>query len=205
MSRKSRLEYFELLKNYPNKNFPIIVSHGCVTGLSQPGGIHTTRISQENIFNTDDINFFDDEIIKVGRSNGLFGIQLDERRIGSKSVLRETKAIMSKRNTLYSWSKLVWNQISHIAEVLDADGQFAWGIQSLGTDFDGIIDPIDGYWTAEQIDYLDDYLLMHAYNYVKEIKLPCPLTQERNRKIDPEKIVERIMTSNALAVLARIM
>ena len=49
-------------------------------------------------------------------------------------------------------------------------GSLPWGIQSLGTDFDGIIDPIDGYWTAEQIDYLDDYLLMHAYNYVKEIK-----------------------------------
>ena len=82
---------------------------------------------EENIFNTDDINFFDDEIIKIGNSNGLFGIQLDERRIGSKSILRETKAIMSKRNTLYSWSKLVWNQISHMAEVLDADGQFAMG------------------------------------------------------------------------------
>ena len=112
---------------------------------------------------------------------------------------------MSKRNTLYAWSRLVWNQVSHIAEVLDANEQFAWGIQSLGTDFDGIIDPIDGYWTAEQIDYLDDYLLMHAYNYIKEVKLSCPLKQERNRKIEPEKIVERIMTSNALEVLSRIM
>ncbi len=205
MSRKSRLDYFKLLDNYPDKNIPIIASHGCVSGLSKPGGTHETKISQENIFNTEDINFFDDEIIRIGNSNGLFGIQLDERRIGSKSILRDTKAIMSKRNTLYSWSKLVWNQISHIAEVLDSDGQFAWGIQSLGTDFDGIIDPIDGYWTAEQIDYLDDYLLMHAYNYVKEIKLPCPLKQERNRKIEPEKIVERIMTGNALEVLSRIM
>ncbi|MGA8854619.1 MAG: peptidase M19 [Christiangramia sp.] len=205
MSRTSRLDYFKLLKNYPEKNIPIIASHACVTGLSQPGGEHKTRISQENIFNTDDINFFDDEIIRIAKSNGLFGIQLDERRIGSKSVLRDTKAIMSKRNTLYSWSKLVWNQVSHIAEVLDAHDQFAWGIQSLGTDFDGIIDPIDGYWTAEQIDYLDDYLLMHAYNYIKEIKIPCPLQQERNKKIEPEKIVERIMTSNALEVLSRMM
>jgi microsomal dipeptidase-like Zn-dependent dipeptidase len=100
---------------------------------------------------------------------------------------------------------LVWNQIRHIAEVLDANGQYAWGIQCLGTDFDGIIDPIDGYWTATQIDDLDDYLLMHVYNYVKEVKIPCPLQQERNKKIAPEKIVDRFMTGNALDVLARMM
>ncbi|MGA9588688.1 MAG: hypothetical protein WBV11_02545, partial [Salegentibacter sp.] len=176
-----------------------------VTGLSHPGGSHITSISQENVFNTADINFFDDEILRIGRSNGLFGIQLDERRIGSKSALREAKGIMGKRATLYSWSKLVWYQMRHIAEVLDADGQYAWGIQCLGTDFDGIIDPIDGYWTSEQIDYLDDYLLMHVYNYVKEVKFPCPLLQERNKNVDPEKIVERFMTGNALEVLSRMM
>ena len=33
----------------------------------------------------------DDEIVKIGLSNGLFGIQLDERRIASKLVLREAR------------------------------------------------------------------------------------------------------------------
>lgn len=205
MSRRSRLDYFKLLEKYPERNIPIIASHAGVTGLSKPGGSHNTGIAQENVFNTSDINLFDDEIIRIGHSNGLFGIQLDERRIGSKSALREAKGIMGKRDTLYSWSKLVWYQMRHIAEVLDADGQYAWGIQCLGTDFDGIIDPIDGYWTAEQIDYLDDYLLMHVYNYVKEVKFPCPLLQERNKNVDPEKIVERFMTGNALEVLSRMM
>lgn len=205
MSRKSRLDYFELLKKYPERNIPVLVSHGCVTGLFSPGGAQKTCISQENVFNTDDINFFDDEIIKIGLSNGLFGIQLDERRIGSKMVLRSTKGIKSKRDLLYSWSKLVWNQIRHIAEVLDANGQYAWGIQCLGSDFDGIIDPIDGYWTAVQIDKLDDYLLMHAYNYVKEIKTPCSLQQARNKQVTAEEIVDRFMTGNALNVLSRMM
>lgn len=205
MSRKSRLDYFELLKQYPERNIPVLVSHGCVTGLSTPGGSQNTSIAQENIFNTDDINFFDDEIIKIGKSNGLFGIQLDERRIGSRSAIRKAKGIKSKRDSLYSWSQLVWNQIRHIAEVLDANGQFAWGIQCLGTDFDGIIDPIDGYWTATQIDDLDDYLLMHAYNYIKEIKVPNTLLQERNKSIKPEVIIDRFMTGNAMDVLSRMM
>ena len=71
-------------------------------------------------------------------------------------------------------------------------------------DFDGIIDPINGYWTSKEIDNLDDYLLKHAYNYLKEIKEPCPLVNDMNKSISPEEIVERVMTSNALNVLSRI-
>lgn len=82
-------------------------------------------------------------------------------------------------------------------------GRYAWGIQAMGTDFDGIIDPINGYWTAESMDDLDDYLLKHAYNYLKETKYSCPLTMEQNRLISPEEVVERVMTSNALNFLAK--
>ncbi|SKB77390.1 hypothetical protein SAMN05660776_2929 [Salegentibacter holothuriorum] len=205
MSRKSRLDFFDFLKEFDDQNIPIIVSHGGVTGLSEPGGTNQTPAAQQGLFMTDDINFYDDELIKIGNSNGLFGIQLDERRIGSKVVLREARGNIKRRDILYSWSKLVWNQIRHIAETLDLNNQFAWGIQALGTDFDGIIDPINGYWTSQELNKLDDYLLMHTYNYLKEVKEPCPLKQPRNKAISAEQIVERVTTSNALNVLSRIM
>lgn len=205
MSRASRLAFFELLKDFEGQNIPIIASHGGVTGLTKPGGINQTSAAQQGLFMSDDINFYDDEIVEIGLSNGLFGIQLDERRIASKSVLREARGNIKRRDILYSWSQLVWNQIRHIAEVLDAHGQFAWGIQALGTDFDGIIDPINGYWTSQELNKLDDYLLMHIYNYIKEIKEPCPLTQQRNKNVSPENIVDRVMTSNALNVLSTMM
>ena len=205
MSRKSRLQYFQLLEDFEGQNIPILVSHGGVTGLSEPGGINQTPAAQQGLFMTDDINFYDDEIVKIGLSNGLFGIQLDERRIASKLVLREARGNIKRRDILYAWSKLVWYQIRHIAEVLDLNGQYAWGIQALGTDFDGIIDPINGYWTSQELNKLDDYLLMHVYNYIKEVKEPCPLIQARNKSISPEHIVERVMTSNALNVLSKMM
>jgi hypothetical protein len=97
----------------------------------------------------------------------------------------------------------VWNQVRQIAEVLDMKDRFAWGIQSLGTDFDGIIDPINGYWTAKELDDLDDYLLKHAFNYLKGEKVPCPLLQQRNKSISPEEVIDRVMTSNALNFLSR--
>ena len=75
---------------------------------------------------------------------------------GSKQALRHARGHIKRRDILFSWAKLVWNQVRHIAEVLNMKGKYAWGIQALGTDFDGLIDPINGYWTAKEIDDLDD-------------------------------------------------
>jgi len=205
MSRRSREEYFVFLdNNFPTAQIPVLVSHGGVTGLSKPGGIQQTPAATEGLYMEDDINFFDDEILRVEQSKGIFGIQLDERRIGSKQALRSARGNIARRDILYAWSKLVWNQVRHIAEVLDMNGKYAWGIQSMGTDYDGIIDPINGYWTSKDMDDLDDYLLKHVFDYLKEIKQPCPLTQAMNRNISAEEVVDRVMTGNATSFLSRI-
>jgi hypothetical protein len=206
MSRKARLEYFEFLETYyPNEQIPVIVSHGGVTGLSGPGGIAQTTLAKQGLFMSEAINLFDDEILKVAKTGGIFGIQLDERRIGSKITLRKAKGNLSRRDLLYSWARTVWQQIAHIAELLDLHGEFAWGIQCLGTDFDGIIDPINGYWSAAELDHLDDFLLMHAYNYLKDKKTTCPLKLSENKNISPEDVVDRFMTANALRFLGTVM
>lgn len=202
MSRQSRLDYFRLLQE-SSYNVPLIVSHGGVTGLSIPTGEQVTPAAKEGLFMTDDINFFDDELLLIEQSGGVFGIQLDERRIGSTQALRNARGHLARRDILYAWAKLVWNQVRHIAELMDMNGRYAWGIQTLGTDYDGIIDPINGYWTAKDIDNLDDYLLKHAYNYLKEIQGPCPLTQLHNKTISPEEVVDRVMTGNGLNFLSR--
>lgn len=202
MNRPSRLTYFEILRSLPVSH-PVIVSHGGVTGLSGPGGTTLTPAAQEGLFMTDDINFFDDELLEIDRTGGVFGIQLDERRIGSQQALRNARGHLARRDILYAWSGLVWNQIRHIAEVLDLADRFAWNVQTMGTDFDGIIDPINGYWTAKEMDDLDDYLLKHAYNYLKSVKTPCPLRHDRNKKISPEEVVDRVMTGNALNFFSR--
>lgn len=186
MSRKSRLEYFHLLDTkYKNEDIPVIISHGAVTGNE----------IDKHLFLQEDINFFDDEIIRVAETNGLFGLQLDERRIVASGdyVLRKSHGI-DRRKVLFYSSVLAWRHIQHIAELLDAKGLFAWGIQSLGSDYDGMINPINGYWTAENYPTLADYLLKQAYNY--KVQFPGNLTQARNR-LDPEEIVDRVMGNNA--------
>jgi hypothetical protein len=43
---------------------------------------------------------------------------------------------------LYEKSRLVWNQVRHIAEVLDKNGRKARNTAAIGSDFDGIVDPL---------------------------------------------------------------
>ena len=186
MSRASRLEYFNLLDTkYAGMDIPVIVSHGAVIGDEH----------DKHLFMNADINLYDDEITRVAKTNGLFGLQLDERRIAAHGDFELKKSHgLERRKVLFHSSYLVWRQIQHIAELLDAQGLFAWGIQSIGSDYDGMIDTINGFWTAENMPTLEDYLLMHAHTYKQNNY--GNLTHAFNL-IDPEEIVNRVMGDNA--------
>jgi microsomal dipeptidase-like Zn-dependent dipeptidase len=201
MSVKARDEYYQfLLEEYPDEVIPLLVSHGAVNGLRS----HREKV-EDDLFNfgkfqSNDINFYDDEIIRVGRSNGLFGIQFDERRLGSKLELKKTGPNLERRKMLFHKSKLVWNQIQHIAFVLDQIGLFAWGIQCLGTDNDGMINPLNGFWTAEDMPLFDSYLEKHAFNFITSTQAEA--LNDYN-KIQASEIVERFMKGNAYEFLKR--
>ena len=195
MSTKSRESYYKILdEEYAGENIPIIVSHGAVNGYKSNNDKRIINTNTSGLFKDVDINFFDDELIRIATSGGIFGIQLDERRVASKSALRWARFRLRRREMLSRRSRLVWNQIQHIAETLDREGKFAWGIQCLGSDFDGLIDPINGFWGAEEMGLLDSYLEKHANNYLDT-------TRSRHLKpinrIDPDEIVERFMHINA--------
>lgn len=192
MSRTSRLEYFKMLETkYKDQDIPVVASHAAAMGGPK----------DQNLFLGQDINFYDDEILKIGETNGMFGIQLDERRITAPHN-RELKKShgLERRKVLFHSATLVWRQIQHVAELLDSKGLFAWGIQTMGSDYDGIINPINGYWTAENYPTLADYLLMQAHTYMKENS--GNLAQKFNR-IDPEEIVDRVMGDNAYNFLQK--
>lgn len=186
MSRQSRLEYFQMLDDeFIAEDIPVIISHGAVVGND----------SDRHLFLNDDINFFDDEILRVAKTGGVFGLQLDERRIVAPNNFNLRKSHgLERRKVLFHSSLLLWRQIQHITELLDASGLYAWGTQSIGSDYDGVVNPINGYWTAENLPTLSDYLLKHAYTYMgadgKNLK-------QAFNKIDPEEIVSNMMGDNA--------
>lgn len=201
MSVKAREEYYRFLaEEYPDETIPLLVSHGAVTGLKSHDDLVSGGSLNSEKFQTKDINFYDDEIIRIARSGGLFGVQFDERRLGNKQEVKESGNNLSRRKMLFQKAKLVWNQIQHIAEVLDRNNQFAWEIQCIGSDNDGMVNPLNGYWTAEEMPMLDSYLEKHAYNFINSV-------EARNFKsfnqLTADEIVERFMRGNAWEFLKR--
>jgi microsomal dipeptidase-like Zn-dependent dipeptidase len=196
LSPVARQEYFAMLDSrYAGEQIPIIMSHGAVNGYHSSDDKTVKIPSSLGMFNDSEINFYDVEILELGKRGGLLGIQMDERRLADPALLKQIDGKVARKKILYYRSKLFWNQVRHMAEVLDNAGYFAWGVQSVGTDFDGIVDPLNGFWTAEELPFLDDYLLKHAYNYMQQDGKKLKLAG--NRGIDPEEIVSRVMTDNA--------
>lgn len=202
MSTAARKAYYQLLDTqYHNQPIPVIASHGAVNGYRSILQWHTTDYPERaRYFNPIDINFYDDELIRMAKSNGIFGIQLDERRIGSKKAIKASKIYFpNKRKQLRKKSLLVWRQVVHIAEVLNKEGLFCWGVQTIGSDFDGIVNPIKGLWTAENIKDLGEEMLHHARHYLAENRSSLA----NFNKISAESIVTRVLHENAMEFLKR--
>jgi hypothetical protein len=66
----------------------------------------------------------------------------------------------------------------------------------LGTDFDGIVDALNGFWTAEELPFLADFLERHAYNYMRDHNLSMA-----ENILPADEIVARIMSLNGIAFL----
>ena len=202
MSTTARKAYYALLDGkYSAENIPVIASHGACNGKrSIVEWDQTDYPNRTSKFSDIDINFYDDEIIRMAKSNGLFGLQLDERRIGSKKAIKKSKIYFpNKRKQLRKKSLLVWRQIEHVAEVLDKEGLFCWGLQAIGSDFDGIVNPIKGLWTAENIRDLARELKVYAEDYLEKNR---DQLNDFNR-ISAETIVERILRTNAFEFIQR--
>ncbi len=193
MSPRARQEFYDLRREgkLGSSDFPLLFSHAACNGLKSFDDPVVGDLPTAALLNQVPINLYDQEIIEVARSGGLIGLQLDERRIVSPEARKKVKHSLLRHKIMHYRSELLWNQVRHIAETLDRAGLFAWDCMAIGSDFDGIIDSLNGFWTAEQLPYLADFLERHAYNYMK---LP-DLTRAENR-IAPDEIIGRIFSGN---------
>lgn len=198
MSLMSRVEYYRLLEEeYPYQNIPLIISHGALTG--KPASRGRDGLPFMDIFNETDLNFYDEELIRLVKSDGLFALQMD---MNIHADLKKLKYFFSKNdafNHITNSAKIIWNQLQHFAEVCDRAGLFSWGNTCLGTDFDGSIYPFPGVLTAEGLAPLANQLEGLANDFLKKRSLSL----QENRGISPEEIVDRFMFSNTLQFLHR--
>lgn len=199
MNPKSRNELYQKMDTDPVfATLPIIISHGAANGLASYQHQLAGGSSVAHTLNAVDINFYNDELIRLAKSKGIIGLQLDERRVASKETLKSVKHSVVRSKIMHYRSALLWNQIQHIVEVLDAEGLFAWDCIVIGSDYDGIIDPLNGFWTAEEFPFLADFLERHAFNYLQNHEFTLQANQ-----IDADEVVARVMSKNGLQFLER--
>ncbi|BAV06966.1 Zn-dependent dipeptidase, dipeptidase homolog [Filimonas lacunae] len=193
LSPEGRIEYLKI-REYKYRDVPVIVSHGACNGLPTYGRNVSDYPKLGNDFFQEEINFYDDEILLIEKTGGIFGLQLDERRVASKEKLKHTRHSIFRNKIMHYRSELLWFQIQYVAELLDANDRYSWGTLAIGSDYDGIVDPINSFWTVEDYPALKAYLERHAYNYLKDAN---NLKQPRNRDISSDEVVHNIFQNNA--------
>jgi microsomal dipeptidase-like Zn-dependent dipeptidase len=194
MSALARKEYFNLLAaDFTNEAIPVIVSHGAANGLRSMDEPVVDGLETANKLLADDINIYDNEILMVAQTKGIFGFQLDERRIASESTLKNVKHSVFMNKIRHYRSELLWNQVQHIAELLDRHNLFAWDCIAIGSDFDGIVNPLNGFLTEETMPHLQEYLERHVNNYMNE---KGKTSLKSFNQISPSEIVNRIFSTN---------
>jgi microsomal dipeptidase-like Zn-dependent dipeptidase len=180
MSAAGRREWLQWLKDQTAQQMPVIISHGVANGLPHHGATESRYPELGNRFiqpletpvggaasalDHNEINFYDDEILAMAASDGIMGLQLDERRIANDQTLQSTPNPVWRHKAMHYRSALLWQQIQYIGELLDDHGLYAWGHLAIGSDYDGLVDPLNSFWTVEQYHELAAYLERHAYNY----------------------------------------
>ncbi|EMR03778.1 membrane dipeptidase [Cesiribacter andamanensis] len=196
MSLQARLQYYQLLEHNWGGGVPVVVSHGGVVGRALKAPAAASAGS--SLFCADDINFYDEELVYIARSGGRFALQLDGGRLALPAYIRKSLFSRKRPEGVLKSAAVVWAHLQYIAELLDRHGLFGWGTTTIGSDFDGTINPLEGLWTAECLPQLASALNVHARQYLSGSNSLC---MPENKAISPDELVERFIFTNALHFL----
>jgi microsomal dipeptidase-like Zn-dependent dipeptidase len=177
----------------PKEKIPIIQSHAAISGwaslkkaISQD---EDNNIDENTYFSRWKVNLEDDEILDIYDSDGIIGIVFHEDRMPGGSLksrikkinlfyhyLNRKELLSARQQRIYDRKKeklkmiyieLLWSNIFHIIKLIHDKRDKAedgWKIISIGSDYDGMIDPFDGYSSvrdlpklfSEMMEYIDN-------------------------------------------------
>ncbi len=206
MSLWSRLQFYKMLKEdetLKREKIPIIMSHAGITGVSYNKmlvrkceyignwfkiGYFKKHGLMRTDFNPWSINLYDEEIQEIIDSDGIIGINLDERILGTKQHCSSSLTEYLSDNEFYHYMPMIDNNIgrknarrqnkpfkgprkwfsSHrdikylcnsILHIVEIGGEKAWDHICIGSDFDGMVNPIDYYPDSTKLEKLHKGLL----------------------------------------------
>ncbi|HNP47445.1 MAG TPA: membrane dipeptidase [Bacteroidia bacterium] len=214
MSARSRKDFYGMLKTeFSGEKIPIICSHTGIMDqretlnriIAEPQD--TEEANANNYLHNWSINLCKEDILNIYRSGGLIGIQLDEKRLGGG--LAQTKLTLAKKKqpqpsndperpwlVREEYMKLLWGNIFTLVRYIRQPD--AWDIITIGSDMDGLINPMDIYPDSTYMDELAedmrDFLL--SKTPIPELNLRPEFIKNYMYGYTPEELVNKIMFSN---------
>lgn len=185
MSREARITYYQLLMTqYKDEKIPVLCSHGALA-----------------LDNQHEINLHPEDIIMIYRTGGLIGLEMDQRILGynHKRFIKFVKAMFHPNRSAFDDAAYFFRQIIAIAEPcyrVDPAGD-PWRCIALGSDYDGVINPLNHYPDAVSLSRLYQNLIVHLEQYWDENgEIP-----RKHDGLDAASVIYRVMYGNALGFI----
>lgn len=191
MAKSTRKEFYAY-HAVKYANVPIIYSHGGV------------RDSDKSYLHDKEINLDKEDISYICKSNGIIGLEIDQRIVGYNENKNRfwkwlTRPFKSRRERNKEWTEPFWNNLIYIAEYChqNVDSANPWRFLCLGTDYDGIINPLNEFRTADTLPKLREALIGFLNDYWNG----SPIIPN-NTGGTVEQVVDQIVYQNAWDFMA---
>ncbi|UII25909.1 hypothetical protein LVD15_21810 [Fulvivirga maritima] len=205
MSACSRKEYYEqIIRPCQDKgiNIPVIASHCGHSGrktldelISNYNQEKDDSFDPTDVLNNWNINVCDEDINMIYETAGLLGLSLDQRIMG---VPKEQKKTGGRNTIIAFWLNLkaTLDAVYKRTDLTSEEKFIIWNRITLGSDFEGFIDPINEFKTALEYRGLKTKLIQHIENERLNTSQAFYGLQSFG---DVEKVVERLFVENAKA------
>ena len=214
LSVAARHEYYAKVKKFNQgkadvNKIPLIVSHTGYSGhasmaeaIARPD-TDDEKYNDSDNFNNWSINLSDDEVIEIFNSNGIMGLNFDERILSGKHTIDDYSARFKKKDIKKRtiemqrfWTQQMIDNILGIVGVVVRSDQVPqpekakiWNMLAIGTDFDGMINPEDAFITSEEFADLRTLML---YLLPQQDDIDNLL-----QGMSVEKVIDKFMYENA--------
>lgn len=223
MSMRARIRYYEIVKAKRRAGdfVPLIFTHGAVNGFEKNDYWRKdlNKLDNRSYFSRWSINLSNQDIRKIHEYEGLIGLAYHEGRMPGELAKKEfkywKKKIRNSQNPLVYQEELKKAYVRLIAanifQIMDAlhDDPKGWDRISLGSDYDGIMDPFNCYTTVadfktsiqELISFFqkpENYLSkgIFIYRNDKKVLLKAQDVKEKIKNFDPEELGRKIAFDN---------
>jgi len=212
MSVNARTEFFKMLdEKYWSKGeeLPVICSHAALSGyksLQDSNRPDSRELWKKNFLSMQSINMSDEEARIIARSGGLVGLVLHGGRLPGGLAKDQLKAAEISRNSDRMRDAAVKLIMSNILHFVRAVGEkSAWERICLGTDMDGVIEPLKPYTRYDNLAILGTHLtqFFHRPFDLREVGLNASDVKNLMYDYDPEELSEKIISKNVLNFLKK--